>query len=102
MDIAEHEQVANLGAFEREDRHACPPHMFAARRHPEHLFTVNAVEPHLAADAIPFLDHRNDVGGVVAEHTGYPVDVVRELLVADERWTQRTAKCKISMEDFLV
>jgi len=46
---------------------------------------METVEPHLASNAVAFLDHRQDVGGVLAERAGYPVEIFRELVMADER-----------------
>src|SRR5438105_13977201 len=99
VDVAEHEQIAHFGALEGEDRHAGPPNMPTTWWHVEQFLAMEAVESHLAADTVAFLDHRQDVGGVLAEGAGHPVDVTRELIVAHERRPQRAAECKAIVED---
>ena len=83
--VAQYEQVAYFGSLECEDRHARPQNMLPAGRHAEQFLAMEAVESHLAVDAVAFLEHHQDVGGVLAERAGYPVDIFRELVMADER-----------------
>ncbi len=45
--------------------------------------------PWFAADAVAFLEHRQDVRGVLAEGTGYPVDIARELSVLARMTVER-------------
>ena len=97
MDVTKHEQVADLGALEGEDWHARPPNMPTARRHTEQFLAMEAVEPHLAADTIAFLDQDQDVSGVLAERAGHAVDVADELVVTDERRSQRAAEGKAGL-----
>jgi len=99
VDVTKHEQVADLGALEGEDWHVRPSNMPTAGRHTEQFLAMEAVEPHLAADTIAFLDQEQDVSGVLAERAGHPVDVAGELLVTDERRSQRAAEGEISVED---
>jgi hypothetical protein len=73
VDVAKYKKVSHLGALEGEDRHARPPHVAAARWHSKQFLAMKTVEPHLAADAIAFLDHRQNVCCVLAERFCYEV-----------------------------
>jgi len=73
MDVAEHKKVSYLGALEGEDRHARPPHVPTAGWHSKQFLAMKTVEPHLAADAIAFLYHPQNVSCVLAEHFRYEV-----------------------------
>jgi hypothetical protein len=99
VDVAEYEKVSYLGALEGEDRHADPPHMAATRRHSKQFLAMKTVEPHLAADAIAFLDHRQNVRCVFAERLCYEVDIASKLVMANECWSKRATESETFVED---
>jgi hypothetical protein len=84
VDVAEDKKVSHLGTLVGEDRHSRPPHVAAARRHSKQFLAMKTVEPHLAADAIAFLDHRQNVRCVLAERLCYEVDIAGKLVMASE------------------
>jgi hypothetical protein len=62
----------------------------------EQFLTMKTVETHLAADAIAFLDHRQNVRCILAERFCYEVDIAGKLVMADERRPKRATKVKPS------
>jgi len=72
MNIAKNVEIANLGAIECKDRHPSPPYVTAAWGYAKYLLTMKPMETHLPANAVAFLDQREDVGGVLAEDPRYP------------------------------
>jgi len=99
MDVAEYKKVSYLGACESEDRHARPPYVAAAGWHSKQFLAMKTVEPHLAADAIAFLDHRQNVCCVLAEGFCYEVDIAGKLVMAHECWSKRAAESETFVED---
>jgi hypothetical protein len=71
----------------------------ATRRHPEHLAAMKTVEAQAPKDAVAFLDQRQDVGGVVAERAGDPVDITGEFAMAAQDRAERAAEGKVLVEN---
>jgi len=99
MDVAEHKKVSYLGALEGEDRHARPPHVPTAGWHSKQFLAMKTVESHFAADAIAFLDHRQNVCRVLAERFCHEVDIAGKLLMADECRSKRATEGETLVED---
>jgi hypothetical protein len=99
VDVAEYKKVSHLGALEGEDRHTRPPPVAAARWHSKQFLAMKTVEPHLAADAIAFLDHRQNVCRVLAERFCYEVDIASKLVMADECRSKRATESETFVED---
>ena len=76
-----------------------PPHVAAARRHSKQFLAMKTVEPHLAADAIAFLDHRQNVRCVLAERLCYEVDIAGKLVMASECPYKRATESETFVED---
>jgi len=62
----------------------------------EQFLAMKTVEAHFAADAIAFLDHRQNVRCILAERFCYEVDIAGKLVMADERRPKRATKVKPS------
>ena len=60
---------------------------------------METVKPHLAADAIAFLDHQEDIRCVLSERSGHKIDIAGKLVMTDERLSERAAESKTFMED---
>ena len=54
---------------------------------------------HFAADAIAFLDHRQNVRCILAERFCYEVDMAGKLVMADERRPKRATESETFVED---
>jgi hypothetical protein len=60
---------------------------------------MKTVEPHLAADAIACLDHRQNVRCVLAECFRHEVDIASKLVMADKRRSKRVTESETFVED---
>ena len=74
-------------------------HVAAARRHSKQFLVMKTVEPHLAADAIAFLDHRQNVCCVLAERLCYEIDIASKLVMANECPSKRATESETFVED---
>src|SRR5690349_18403936 len=92
MDVSEHPEVADQLALEGEDRRAVPPDMTPRRWNAEQLAAMVAMEAQLAEDPVPFLCQRQDIGRVAVQRSRDELDITDELVVSDERRTQRATK----------
>jgi hypothetical protein len=99
VDVAKHKKVPYLGTFEGEDRHAGPPNVPAAGGHFKQFLSVKTVKPHLSADAIAFLNHREDVRRVLAERPCDEIDVAGKLFVPDQRRSKRATESEPFVEN---
>ena len=59
-----------------------------------------AVKPHLTTDTVAFFDYRENIGGVLPERAGHPVNTAAELFVPHKLWSEGAPKRETFVKEF--